>query len=282
MNWITKLERKFGRYAIPNLMTYMIILYGAGYISMLVGGNGAVFYTYFSWNVDAILRGQVWRVITFLLNPPSYDLFSLILSCLCYWFIGNNLERVWGTFRFNLYMFTGIAAQIVGGILAYVLFHQNINLGTSYLNWSLFLAMAATFPDMQFYFYFLIPVKAKWLAVIDLLFFLIQFIMGDWGTRIQIFFSLLNFFIYFLSMRPLKRYSPKDIKRRQDFKRAAAVPVKMGVSRHKCAICGRTEADGEELEFRYCSKCYGSYEYCQEHLYTHVHVKPPQEEQMTH
>lgn len=272
MNWITKLERKFGRFAIPNLMTYMIILYAVGFICQLVGGNGTVFYMYFSWNVDAILHGQVWRLVTFLLNPPSNSLFGIVISCFCYWIIGNNLERVWGTFRFNLYMFTGIIGQIIGGFLAYFLFHQNIDLGTAYLNWSLFMALAATFPDMQFYFYFLIPVKAKWLAIINGAFFLLEFIIGGWGIRIQIFFSMLNFLIYFMSLRQWKRYSPKNVKRRQDFRRAAA-PVKMKTARHKCAICGRTEADGEDLEFRYCSKCDGTYEYCQDHLYTHVHVR---------
>ena len=46
-----------------------------------------------------------------------------------------------------------------------------------------------------------------------------------------------------------------------------------GQPRHKCAICGRTEIDSPQLEFRYCSKCEGSYEYCSDHLFTHEHVK---------
>ncbi|MBR5738900.1 MAG: hypothetical protein IKY02_02805, partial [Lachnospiraceae bacterium] len=56
-------------------------------------------------------------------------------------------------------------------------------------------------------------------------------------------------------------------------------PTKMhspfrGVARHKCAICGRTEKTNPELEFRYCSKCVGNYEYCMDHLYTHLHKYP--------
>ena len=43
-------------------------------------------------------------------------------------------------------------------------------------------------------------------------------------------------------------------------------------ARHKCAVCGRTELDAPDLEFRYCSKCAGDHEYCSEHLYTHTHV----------
>ena len=30
-NWLDKLERKFSRYVIPNLITYIIILYAAGF-----------------------------------------------------------------------------------------------------------------------------------------------------------------------------------------------------------------------------------------------------------
>ncbi len=270
--WLTKMERKYGRFAIANLMNYMIALYVAGYLCILIGGNGYIFYHYLSWDVNAILHGQVWRLVTFLLNPPSYSIFGLLISCFCYWMIGNNLERVWGIFRFNVYMLTGILGQIIGGFLAYFLFHINVDLGTSYLNWSLFLALAMTFPDMQFYLYFLLPVKAKWLAYVDLAFLAVEFVIGDWGTRIQIFFSLVNFFIYLAMIRQWSRFSPKNVKRRKEFKQAAA-SKKMRPSHHKCAICGRTEADGSDLEFRYCSKCEGTYEYCQDHLYTHVHVK---------
>lgn len=272
-NWLNKMERKFGKYAIPNLMNYMIALYIAGYLCIVLGGNGYVFVKYFSFDVNAILHGQVWRLVTFLLNPPSYSLFGILISCLCYWMIGTNLERVWGTFRFNMYMLTGIVGQIIGGFLAYFIFRTGINLGTSYLNWSLFLALAMTFPEMQFYIYFLFPVKAKWLAYIDLAFMGLEFVLGDWGTRIQIFFSLLNFLLYIAALRQWNRFTPGNIKRRRDFRKAAAPKKMQAASRHKCAVCGRTEADGANLEFRYCSKCEGNYEYCMDHLYTHVHVR---------
>ena len=59
-------------------------------------------------------------------------------------------------------------------------------------------------------------------------------------------------------------------KRRVIYKNTAA---REGQPRHKCAICGRTELDSPELEFRYCSKCEGNYEYCSDHLFTHEHVR---------
>lgn len=269
--WLNKMERRYGRFAVPNLMTYMIALYALGYLCIVLGGDGYVFFRYLSWDVTAILHGQVWRLVTFLLNPPSYSMFGMVISCFCYWMIGKNLERFWGTFRFNMYVLTGIIGQIIGGFLAYFVFRLNVNLGTAYLNWSLFLALAMTFPEMQFYLYFLLPVKAKWIAYVDLAFLALEFVMGDWGTRIQIFFALLNCFAYLAVMRPRKSFIPKNIKQMQTFKQTASLQKTR--LRHKCAVCGRTEADGADLEFRYCSKCEGNYEYCQDHLYTHVHIR---------
>ena len=43
------------------------------------------------------------------------------------------------------------------------------------------------------------------------------------------------------------------------------------ISRHRCCECKKTEKDDENLEFRYCSKCNGSYEYCSEHIFNHEH-----------
>ena len=40
---------------------------------------------------------------------------------------------------------------------------------------------------------------------------------------------------------------------------------------HKCAVCGRTDADHPELEFRYCSRCAGYHCFCQDHINNHIH-----------
>ena len=136
---------------------------------------------------------------------------------------------------------------------------------------ALFLAFAATFPDLQFWIWFVIPIKAKWLALIESLFILYGLLLGPAATRVEIVFSLLNFILFFFMTRNYSRVNPREIKRKQEFK----AQVKMrpqGRTHHRCAVCGRTELDGDDLEFRYCSKCEGNYEYCQDHLYTHKHV----------
>ena len=271
MNLLNRLERKLGKYAIPNLMYYVVILYAIG---MFVQMFAPMFYIqYLMLDASAILRGQIWRIITFMIWPPSSSLFFNLLAIYLYYNLGITLERVWGTFRFNVYFFMGILGHVLAALLIYLLTGNVYLLTTDYLNFSLFFAFAATFPDMQFYLFFAIPIKAKWLAIFDGAYFLYGLMFGGMADRIAIIMSLLNFLIYFLMTRGGK-YNPKEIRHKQQFHaqmREASQPPKQGW-RHRCAVCGRTDADDPNLVFRYCSKCEGDYEYCQDHLYTHQHV----------
>lgn len=273
MNFLNKLERRFGRYAIPNLMLYIIIINAAGFVSGLFYPR---FLYYTCWSMNAILHGQVWRLVTFIMTPFEEDIFSFLLYALVYYSIGNALERTWGAFRFNLYVFTGLFGHILAGVLVYFLFHVDMLLmSTSYLNMSLFLALAMTYPDTQFLLFFLIPIKAKWMAAVSGIFLAAEFVRGDMTSRVTIIMSLINFILFaFLNRNLANRSNLKDVKRRREFRQkmrqaqyeAARKPM------HKCVVCGRTDKDFPDLEFRYCSKCDGAYEYCMEHLYTHVHI----------
>ena len=113
----------------------------------------------------------------------------------------------------------------------------------------------------------------KWLAYVYALLMVIDLIQSPWPRRIVMVMSLLNFLIFFLSTRDLYRYSPKEVRRKQAYPQAVMRPKNAGITKHKCAVCGRTEQDDPSLEFRFCSKCQGNYEYCQEHLFTHQHVR---------
>jgi len=148
MNWMNKLERKFGKYAIPNLMYYIIILYAFGFVLDLV--KPGFYYMYLSLDMAAILRGQVWRIFTFLIQPPSTNLLFVVFTLYLYYMIGRSLEYVWGTFRFNLYFFMGALFHVIAALLMYLLLHVSLPLGTYYLNMSLFFAYAALYPNQQF------------------------------------------------------------------------------------------------------------------------------------
>lgn len=284
MSWIDKLERKFGRRGIPNLTMYMVICYVLGY---LLNALNPSLLSMLSLEPAMILRGQIWRLMTWVIYPPQNGnfLFFVIAIFFFYYPIGNSLERTWGTFRYNLYIFSGLFFVVVGAFLTYFLTGRVYLVGsvftTYYVSTSVFLAYAACYPDMQLLLWFVIPIKMKWMGWlygIMILYDIVSYVrMGAWVMTVPIIASFLNFILFFFSGINLHRYNPKEVKRRREFKKAMAGsrvnPDTGSAAKHKCAICGRTELDDPNLEFRFCSKCNGNYEYCQDHLFTHEHVK---------
>ena len=283
MNWLNKLERKIGRYAIPNLSIWLVGAYMLGYLLYQINPfilNMLMLSPYH------IMHGQIWRLVTWILMPTSGSLFSLLIMALLYYQLGTALERSWGTFRFNVYIFSGMIFTVIGAFLMYALMYlfnggvtdamQYIGYGfsTNYINLSIFLAFAMTYPDMQLLLMFVIPIKMKWMGIVYGVLVIAEFLSGNWAAKIAIVMSLLNFIIFFVSTRDVKRYAPHEVHRRQKFKAQMKEPRQgSGISKHKCAVCGRTEQDDPTLEFRFCSKCEGNYEYCQDHLFTHQHIR---------
>ena len=285
MKFIDKLERKFGRFGIPNLTIYKIVCYVIGYALMIV--NPGIL-NWLSLEPAYILRGQVWRLVTWVLYPPSTSgvLWFAIAVLFFYYPIGTSLERTIGTFKYTLYILSGVIFTILGAFILYFLLGGNVLVGnvfsTYYISLSTFLAYAMCYPDMQVLLMFIIPVKMKWMAifyVVIVVYEMIQYVMaGAWYLVIPIVASLLNFIIFYFGTKDFSRYNPKEIHRRNEFRRAMEPQGRMksgsgSVTKHKCAICGRTELDDPNLEFRFCSRCNGNYEYCQDHLFTHTHVK---------
>ncbi len=284
MNFMNKLERKFSRYAIPSLTMYLIFGYVAGYVlNTFLPGVLA----YLTLDPYLVFHGQIWRLVTWVLIPPSMQsIIFYAIMMLFYYQLGMNLERTWGTFRYNVYIFGGIIYTAVGAVVTWLILtavyggasymgtYVGMHVSTYYICMSIFLAFAVCYPDMQVLLYFIIPIKMKWMAYVYAVLMLYDFIQSQWPGRIVMVMSLLNFLIFFLSTRDLRRYSPKEVHRRQAYRQAVRPPRSSGgITKHKCAICGRTEQDDPSLEFRFCSKCEGNYEYCQEHLFTHTHVK---------
>ncbi|RGY97598.1 hypothetical protein [Clostridium sp. AM58-1XD] len=269
MSFFSKMERKFGRYAIPNLMNYIVGMYVVGMVLQML--NPSFYIQYLALDASAILRGQIWRIVTFMIWPPFNNPVSNLIMIYLYYSLGMTLERVWGAFRFNVYFFMGVLGHVLAAVIGFVFFHQLWYLNTEYLNLSLLFAFAATFPDLQFMLYFIIPIKAKWIALIYGVLALQGLLLGTAATRIAIVLSLLNFIIFWLMTRNYSKVNPKEIKRKREFKTQIKM-MPQGKTHHRCAVCGRTELDGDDLEFRYCSKCEGDYEYCLDHLYTHKHV----------
>ncbi|MBQ9828484.1 MAG: hypothetical protein IJM62_07355, partial [Lachnospiraceae bacterium] len=193
-------------------------------------------------------------------------------------------ESVWGPFRFNVYYFSGVLFTVLAAIIIYkVTGISYTGISTYYINMSLFLAFATVIPDMQVLLMFLIPIKMKYLAYIDVAFLIYEVIVGNGATRISIIVSLMNFILYFFIFMRDRGITAKNIYRRMEYNRKAEQGRQQGsynegpvvhniITRHRCAICGKTERDDPDMEFRFCSKCNGEYEYCMDHINDHMHI----------
>lgn len=278
MGFLNKMERKFGKYAVSNLTFWLLGAWLVGFIIQLTMPEVQSLLTL---EPVFILRGQIWRLVSWLLIPPSVNMIFLIFFFSCYYFIGTSIEQAIGTFRYNVYLFSGLLCSILGAFLLYVFYYLTTGgisvstigyyFSTQYITMSLFMVFAVIYPNVEFRLYFLIPFKAKWMGILDAAWMVFMFVVTGLPGRVAILSSFLNFIIFFFSTRNYKRVSPKEIRRRRVYRQQVRQP--RAVSKHRCAICGRTEEDGAELEFRFCSKCDGNYEYCQDHLFTHQHRK---------
>ena len=308
--FFAKMERKYGKYAIRNLPLYLAIIYGFGFILNMLFPQTMDLFTL---NFHAIFKGQVWRLLTWILVPEGMNIFFTLISLYLYYSLGRTLERTWGSFLFNVYFFSGVILTVLGALIlfgfleifgqewiaqmnsvytaylgevcpdiyggSYGYLYVAEHFGIFYINMSIFLAFAMTYPDMQVYVFFFLPIKVKVLGIIYVIILGITILMPFAGGNIiggvinlvSIGMSLMNTFLFFLIFKTKRVKSPKEIKRQHDYK--VKVKAASTVTRHKCAICGQTEKDNQNLSFRYCSKCEGNYEYCSEHLFTHEHVK---------
>lgn len=311
---LDKFERKFGKFAIPHLMNYIIFGYVLGYILMFGSSlTGVDFLSYLTFDPYQIIHPtafripQFWRIFTWIIIPPFgrgfLNFILAIIMMVFYWQLGNILENTWGTFRFNCYIFGGMLSTLVSGLLLYGLFSIGSDpvtmisirlllskiMTTNYVCMSIFLAFSLGFPDMTVFLYFIVPIKMKWLAVLYIIFSLYDIVryarygssMGvGWQftlvSAVVIFASLLNFIIYYLSTKGYQRVTPRysggRSYRRSFFHRNGSPGREEKVVHHRCCICGRTDVSNPELTFRYCSKCKGNKEYCQDHLFNHTHV----------
>ena len=317
-HFLAKLEKKFGKYAIRNLPLYLVICYGFGYLMNIFKPEWIYVV---NLNPYAILHGQVWRLVTWILVPEQTSIFFVIIVLYFYYSLGRTLEKNWGSFLFNVYFFSGFILTILGAFGLYLYFNtlgaawiqQNESLfaymvqgstniyagdqwptllggnyawsyiatffSTYYINLSIFLAFAIMFPEMKIYIFFIIPIKVKIMGIIYVVILAINialaFVQGgvSYGllNLVSIGASLLNTLLFFIYTKRGRYKSPKEIKRQHDYKVKIKAAAKQ--THHKCAICGQTEESNPNLTFRYCSKCKGNYEYCNEHLFTHKHVE---------
>jgi len=275
---IDKFCLKHQRFGIPRLMLYIVFVSAIVYLF----GNDLIHRLQF--NPIYILRGEVWRIVTWVFIPvnPGTNIFFMAITFYFYYFIASTLEREWGTAKFTIYYLFGVALHVVYAILVWLILGRIVLIAPIYLNLSMFFAFAALFPEHVVRLFFIIPIKIKWLALLNAVFFIWSIVSSVATGRIFLAIlpvvALLNFFIIcgdelMMHLRPIKnRTSSRTI----DFKKAAK-KVKQQQSREpysrKCEVCGRTDVDSPGMEFRYCSQCEGYHCFCSEHINNHNHFR---------
>lgn len=269
MNYIERFCYKHPRFGVKNLMLYISI---ANVAFWILGAVNPVFMTYLSFDPAMILRGQVWRLVTFMLYPPSTGILAFIVFYFYYW-IGSTLEQYWGTPQFNIYFFSGVLLTIVYGFLMYFITGRSFRLDAQYIYLSMFFSFAALFPNLEVLLFFLIPIKIKYMAYIDAAYFLLGVFTNSFPANLLPVVAVLNFLIFCggdLFRRRPKRTSANTVNFRRESRRIRREESSK-LYTHKCAVCGRTDTEFPQLEFRYCSRCAGYHCFCQDHINNHIH-----------
>ena len=304
------LKRNYNRFVfkhrdkgIPNLMLWIVLTNILVYVYDLISG-GNILYNALHFNMDLILKGQVWRLFSYIfLNAASYSNPLIVaLAMLFYYNMGRTLESVWGTLRFNLYYLCGVLLIDVAGVLGWLISPSTMYyISATYLNLSLFLGVATLAPDRRILIFFFIPMRMKWMAFIDLILSLLPLLEMltmmlplygfSWSLVFYALFPLvaiLNYFLFF--GRDVRNILPDWMNRKRpkkNYRTTAQTPPRPDPNwannyrsnsgerpyRHKCTVCGRTDTNCPGLEFRYCSKCKGYFCYCIDHINNHNHVQ---------
>ena len=270
------------RFGIPNLMLWVVI--GNVLVFVMDLFSNGTFSGILTFVPGLILRGQVWRLLTFVFVPAfSNNIIFFLISAYFYYFVGTRLEQQWGTTRFNVFYLSGVVLSIIVGLLAGLVGGGMVPTATmEYVNLSLFFAFASLFPDMVVLLFFVLPVKVKWLAYLDaalLLYGMIRLLaQGAYILALLPVLAILNYLVFFgdslldALRGQVQRTRYQNSRRTVNFRRATKQAQKKTGYLHKCCVCGRTDVDYPDLEFRYCSKCAGYRCYCIDHINSHVHV----------
>jgi hypothetical protein len=274
MSLLSRLQSKFGRFAVPNVTVILIfgqvLLYAASYLNAANGINISERIKFFP---GQFLAGEYWRVFTFLFEPPSSSLIFAFFFWYLFYMFGTTLEVSWGTFRYNVFLLVGYIAS-VGTALAihFIMGGLDAPVSNAFLYGTVFLAFARLYPDFVLQILFILPVKVKWLALIQWIGYGVGFLFSpSWMVRAMIAASVANYLLFF--GRDLWQ-EVRHGHRRMQFQ--ARVARSQGRVVHKCRTCGVTSDDNPQMQFRYCSKCADDSCYCTEHLRSHEHIVEPE------
>lgn len=251
MGFLNRLERAFGRLAIPNISLYLVmgqvLFWAVSYLGFFELEKIALLPV-------AVLEGEAWRLFTFLLLPPNAHPVFIAFAWYMFYMMGSALEQYWGVFRYNLFIFIGWLLTVGVAFLFPLNYSTNL-----FLAGSVFLAFAFLNPDFEMLIFFILPVKIKWLALIQWVLYGYTLIVGSWPVRLAVLASIGNFLLFFAG-EIVQRM--KTGRRRMEHQARQAAARDNDEPRHTCVVCGKNDRTHPKEEFRYSDddRCY-----CSEH-----------------
>lgn len=211
MKLLNQLERKLYKFRIQPFFSYIVFAMAGIYLIDLFLPQFFLISRMMLFT-PAVYAGEIWRLITFIIIPPGGSILQTALTLYFYYFVGTALENRWGPRRFLLFYAIGVISAIIAALIT--------GIGTNlYLNLSLFFAFAILYPDFQLLLFLVLPIKVKWLALLNGLYYLYGFVNGNWAIRVAILFSLANLLLFFGGdIYNHLRMAISQWKRRQAFK----------------------------------------------------------------
>lgn len=277
VNAVDRFCARHPRFGIRNLMLYIIVGQAIVYLFTMMDTTNS-FVSLLLFNPSLIIRGQIWRIVTFVFIPQQSSLIWMALFLYFYYFIGNTLENAWGSGKFTIYYFSGVAFTLLYALLACAITGSwgYVGISSTYINMAMFFAFASLYPEQRVLFMFFIPIKIKWLAVLDAVFFLVEIVTGSFPLNLLPLVAVLNYLLFFApelvsAVRRTRGMNSAASRRFRDAKQRAEYRASHAPYRFKCAVCGRTDTEYPNLEFRYCSRCAGYHCFCEDHINSHVH-----------
>ncbi len=251
MGFLSRLERIFGRFAIPNLSLYLVmgqvLFWAVAYLGFFDLERIALLPL-------AVLHGEAWRLFTFLLLPPNAHPVFIAFAWYMFYLMGSALEQHWGVFRYNFFLLVGWLLTLAVAFLFPGNYATNL-----FLAGSVFLAFAFLNPDFELLLFFILPVKIKWFALLQWIFYGFTILTGSWPVRLAVLASIGNFLLFFTG-EIIQRM--KTGRRRMEYQAKQVAARENDEPRHRCVVCGKTDLSHPLEDFRYSDddRCY-----CSEH-----------------
>ena len=273
-------------FGIPNLMLYVVLGNVAVYLLNMFSTGGASLSGLLYFSPALVLRGQLWRIVTFVFVPSGGGLL-FFLYCYFTYSMGRTLEQQWGTPKFTCYYLGGALLTVLGATAVSLLAGVSVDVySAGEVTFAMFLAFAVLFPDASFILFPLpIPIRAKYIAYLDLAYFAFSIVspilQGAWYYCIVPLMALLNVCVMIWpEMAAFLKLEQKRSKQAAHFHNTTANARRQAQQASSglrtCAVCGRTNVTNPELDFRYCSRCAGYHCFCSEHIFSHVHFTDDQ------